>query len=193
MRALMVSSTDAEPLPRIGLLLAGGGSTRMGLDKALLDFAGRPLIEHMLSVLGALPLARVLVSGSRPEYRGIEDLAPGRGPLGGIASVAVDLPDCELLVLPLDMPRLTPELLQRLLDASPAACVRFVGLPLPMRLRVDAPLRDRLRAWLDDAQAPRALHRLQAQLTIIELRLSPAERPQLQNCNTPEQWKEACV
>lgn len=189
----MATATRTEPLSRVGLLLAGGGSTRMGRDKALLDFAGRPLIAHMLGVLEALPLARVLVSGSRPEFQGIEDLAPGRGPLGGIASVVVDLPDCELLVLPLDMPRLTPQLLQRLLDAPPAACVRFVDLPLPMRLGVDAALRERLRAWLDDPQAPRALHRLQAQLPMIELDVSAAEHPQLQNCNTPEQWKEACA
>jgi molybdenum cofactor guanylyltransferase len=188
----MASATELDPLPRFGLLLAGGGSTRMGRDKALLEFEGRPLIEHMRGLLAALPLGRVLVSGRRPGFQGIEDLAPGRGPLAGIASVAIGLPDCQLLVLPLDMPRLQAGLLQRLLDAPPAACVRFAGLPLPMRLRVDAALRAWLRGWLEDAQAPRALHRLQAQLSTIELEPALAERPQLQNCNTPEQWKEVC-
>ena len=39
-------------------VLAGGQSTRMGRDKALIEFHGRPLIEHVLAKLRALGLAR---------------------------------------------------------------------------------------------------------------------------------------
>ncbi len=34
-----------------GFVLAGGQSSRMGRDKALLTFAGQPLIAHALAIL----------------------------------------------------------------------------------------------------------------------------------------------
>ena len=38
-----------------GLILAGGQSSRMGTDKALLDIAGQPLLQHII--------ARMILSG----------------------------------------------------------------------------------------------------------------------------------
>jgi molybdopterin-guanine dinucleotide biosynthesis protein A len=184
----VATSTDAT-VPRIGLLLAGGASTRMGRDKAGLDWQGQPLIAHMHALLSALPLSQVVVSGARPEYAGVIDQAPGRGPLGGIASAAQVLPDCVLLVVPVDMPRLALPLLQRLLDAPPRACTRFAESPLPMRLQLDGDLRLWLAAWLRDPDAPRALHRLQAALNVQSLALGPEERAQLANANTPADWQ----
>lgn len=184
------TATEAS-LPRIGLLLAGGASTRMGRDKAGLDWQGRPLIAHMHALLSALPLQQVVVSGSRPEFGGIVDESPGRGPLGGIASAAQAMPDCELLVLAVDTPGLSPSLLQRLLNAPASACVRFGESPLPMRLRLDSELRGWLRGWLRDAEAPRALHRLQARLQVQQLQLDPQDLRQLANLNTPEEWAQA--
>lgn len=184
----VATSTDAT-VPRIGLLLAGGASTRMGRDKAGLDWQGQPLIAHMHALLSALPLSQVVVSGARPEYAGVIDQAPGRGPLGGIASAAQVLPDCGLLVVPVDMPRLALPLLQQLLDAPPRACTRFAESPLPMRLQLDGDLRLWLAAWLRDPDAPRALHRLQAALNVQSLALGPEERAQLANANTPADWQ----
>lgn len=185
----VATSTDAS-VPRIGLLLAGGASTRMGRDKARLDWQGQPLIAHMHALLSALPLSQVVVSGARPEYAGVIDQAPGRGPLGGIASVAQMLPDCVLFVVPVDMPRLALPLLHRLLDAPPRACTRFAESPLPMRLQLDGELRLWLASWLGDSDAPRALHRLQAALAVQSLSLGPEECALLDNVNTPEDWRK---
>jgi molybdenum cofactor guanylyltransferase len=188
----VATSTDLR-LPRIGLLLAGGASSRMGQDKATLAWHGRPLIERMLERLQTLALDRVVVSGLRPAFDGIPDIAPARGPLGGIASAAQSLPDCDLLIVPVDMPQLGQALLGRLLDSAAGACVRLGDSPLPMRLRLDAELRTWLAAWLQDPDAPRALHRLQARVGVTALPLSADEGGQLVNVNTPAEWDEACA
>jgi molybdopterin-guanine dinucleotide biosynthesis protein A len=90
-----------------GFVLAGGRSSRMGRDKALLSHAGRPLVAHAVSLLRTAGLEPHIL-GSRPDLAQyapvIEDLHPGCGPLGGIeaaltasnsewnAFVSVDVP-----------------------------------------------------------------------------------------------------
>ena len=71
-----------------GYVLAGGGSTRFGQDKALVEFNGQPMLLRMRDLLKSL-LNRVDVIAAPGKYAsiGIEsiaDLWPGEGPLGGI-------------------------------------------------------------------------------------------------------------
>ena len=61
-----------------GFILAGGKSSRMGRDKALLDWHGRPLVAHMVQVLETAT-DEVRVVGRDP----LPDRVPGRGPLSG--------------------------------------------------------------------------------------------------------------
>ncbi|MBB6144917.1 molybdopterin-guanine dinucleotide biosynthesis protein A [Silvibacterium bohemicum] len=96
-------------------VLAGGLSSRMGRDKALLEWRGRPLIEHALDKLRSLGFTpRIL--GVRPDLARfapvIPDNIPARGPLGGIEA-ALSLTDADLnLFLPVDLPRLPVEFLR---------------------------------------------------------------------------------
>lgn len=179
----------------IGIVLAGGRSTRMGRgrDKALLPWQGRPLIERQIAVLRAAGADPVHVSGNRPAYDGIPDAIPGAGPLSGLASVAAICPDAELLVIPVDMPRLSAALLRRLRgDARRAGCLRFAEHVLPMRLRWDG----RCRAILDALMQPadprlRSLRALQQRIGVDELELSADDAMELIDCNTEDVWKMA--
>jgi molybdenum cofactor cytidylyltransferase len=45
-----------------GLVLAAGGSTRMGRPKQLAELGGRPLLEHALEALAAAPVDQVVVA-----------------------------------------------------------------------------------------------------------------------------------
>lgn len=72
------------------ILLAGGASRRMGQDKALLDWHGVPLLQHLASQLQP-HFGEVLISGDPARYaftglRVVEDLQPEQGPLMGVYS-----------------------------------------------------------------------------------------------------------
>ncbi|HET7516599.1 MAG TPA: NTP transferase domain-containing protein, partial [Actinomycetes bacterium] len=46
----------------LGVVLAAGGSTRMGRPKQLAELDGRPLLAHVLTAVGAAPVDRVVVT-----------------------------------------------------------------------------------------------------------------------------------
>src|SRR5690625_331533 len=180
-------------LPLIGIVLAGGRSSRMGRDKALLRWRGQTLLDHQLETLRLSGVDQTCVSGRRPEHNGIADPQPGAGPLGGLAGVAAFIQeDVNLLVVPVDMPLLSPELLRRLGRENPAAnCLRFAEKILPMRLRLDRIARRLLQQRLDaERTGERSLHALQSDLNAAELALDEAEANQLVDCNTPAVWQE---
>ncbi|MGH9564163.1 MAG: molybdenum cofactor guanylyltransferase [Terracidiphilus sp.] len=101
-----------------GFILAGGHSSRMGRDKALLEFAGRLLIVHTLAILeqAGLPAA---IAGAAPSARAplglfaplIQDSAPGKGPLSGICAALASTSARYEVFLPVDLPFLPPPLL----------------------------------------------------------------------------------
>ena len=46
----------------LGVVLAAGGSTRMGRPKQLAELDGRPLLAHVLAAVAEAPLDRVVVA-----------------------------------------------------------------------------------------------------------------------------------
>ena len=94
-----------------GLVLAGGKSERMGTDKSLLAYHGRPQREHLYDML--LPVCqKVFVScntaqNANMEIPGIEDRFLGLGPMGGLLSAFQSAPDAAWLTVAGDMPDLT--------------------------------------------------------------------------------------
>ena len=94
------------------VLLAGGESTRMGRDKATLEWRGLPLWAYQLQKLRALTSnifvsARFAVRWRPADVKLVIDESPSRGPLSGLtASLGITETDC-LLVLAVDMPFMT--------------------------------------------------------------------------------------
>ena len=69
------------------VLLAGGKSSRMGRDKALLEIDGEPLWRRQLATLRALEPEQLMVSGPpRGEGETVADEIEDAGPLGGVAA-----------------------------------------------------------------------------------------------------------
>ena len=117
-----------------GIVLAGGRSSRMGVDKASLVLGGRTLIQRTIDALGeaADEIVVVRAPGQQlPELQSprplriVEDPVEGEGPLIGIAAGLSAATAPVALVVGCDMPFLRPALL-RLLAERAAAGRRFV-------------------------------------------------------------------
>jgi molybdopterin-guanine dinucleotide biosynthesis protein A len=96
---------------------AGGQSSRMGEDKALKMFLGRPLIQRVIERLS--PIAdEVIVTTNRPEdyrfldLRLVSDIKPGRGALGGLYTAIASASRPIVAVVACDMPFANPTLLR---------------------------------------------------------------------------------
>ena len=109
----------------IGVVLAGGLGLRLGGGKAAVELAGRPLISYPLAAL-ATALREVAViaksDSELPSLPGvtvwIEPDAP-RHPLVGLVEALGIAGDRPVVVCPVDLPFVTPELIGRLARADP--------------------------------------------------------------------------
>jgi len=173
----------------IGLILAGGLSSRMGEDKALMEIDGLSMLERTTRILRSVGAERVIVSGTRPG--GIPDRWPQAGPVGGMASAVDEIPDADLLVVPVDMPRLDQAVLAPLLSERSQRATRWAGHPLPMRLSLDAGTRDALAALMTLTGRDRSVSALQTRIGTTTLPLEGLDPLLLANCNTPDEWREA--
>jgi molybdopterin-guanine dinucleotide biosynthesis protein A len=100
------------------VLLAGGGSRRMGKDKATLLFRGKPLWQIQLELLRKLEPTEIFVSArTDPAWRPanvhfVADDPPSCGPLSGLAAALAQMRAKRLLALAIDMPFMTEKYLR---------------------------------------------------------------------------------
>lgn len=106
-----------------GVILAGGRSTRMGRDKALLQFQGKPFIQHVADTLRSVFNEVIIVSDHGERYAFLDlpifdDRFKSCGPLGGIHSALIHVKTVAVFVLSCDLPLVGREIIQRVLDSS---------------------------------------------------------------------------
>jgi molybdopterin-guanine dinucleotide biosynthesis protein A len=103
-----------------GLVLAGGLSTRMGTDKSLLDYRGKPQREYLFELLSGF-CTRVFTSCRKgqdvpPALNPIVDSFAYPGPINGILSAFQLYPQNAWLIVAVDMPFVDAEALKLLLN-----------------------------------------------------------------------------
>ena len=130
MTLLASNSLQLPRYPRdaiTGLVLAGGLARRMGgMDKGLVELAGRPMIEHVLDALRP-QVGALLINANRNVDRYaaygfpvVSDTLQGfMGPLAGVLAALQRLATEFLVTVPCDAPLVAPDLVGRL----HAACV----------------------------------------------------------------------
>lgn len=104
------------------VILAGGQSTRMGSDKAVISFEGRRLIDILIGRYAG-KAERILLSAREDYGTGLaiisDDPDAPDGPVGGIFSVAAGLQDMQpgidgFVTVPVDAPHAPVDLIERL-------------------------------------------------------------------------------
>lgn len=186
--------------PVVGLVLAGGLSSRMQRDKASLQYRGKSQLERAFELAaGYLPEVYVSVRASqaadptRLRYPLIVDSVPGEGPIVGIRSALAARPDVAWLVLACDLPFLSETALSQLLaERDPAASATAFrsthdGLPEPLCAIWEPRSAAELAAYqAADGRCPRKfLIRHGAKV------LEPRDRRALDNVNTPDEYRDA--
>jgi molybdopterin-guanine dinucleotide biosynthesis protein A len=182
-------------------VLAGGKSTRMGTDKAFLEFSGRSLLANALELARAVA-AEVSIVGDPARFSAfgtvVQDAYPDRGPLGGIHAALASSGTEMNLMIAADLPLLDMRFLRYLIDVA-GNCDALVTVP---RLHdhyepLCAVYRKKFGTLAGEALAANR-NKVDALFSVIPVRLVSDDEfvsggfsfTMFRNVNTPEDWKQ---
>jgi len=177
-----------------GLVLAGGYSTRLGVDKGLVEYYGMPHRDYLLRLLKPYTACTWLSMrrGQQPDspLPVLYDTFPDMGPFSGVLTAVHYDTCCAWLAVACDFPLVDADLIAELIAARDpnALATCFMepesGLPEPL-LTIWEPAGGKV---LRDMFAERKSTSMMAVLKAGPVRLVKPSRPEcLWNANTPEQ------
>lgn len=166
------------------LILSGGQSRRMGRDKSQLKIEGLSLLQWQQQ--------RFQRAGF-PVFHSIKDNYSGYlGPLAGIEAAVSAYPEISSwLVIPVDMPSLSVEVMNHLLEASDSgpAVSCYSDQPFPLFIQDPKAVLRVLRQWLEDENGRRSVRALIKHFDGLCIDVG-SDQPEFNNINTPEQWRQ---
>ncbi|MGD8563877.1 MAG: molybdenum cofactor guanylyltransferase [Desulfarculaceae bacterium] len=163
----------------LGVILAGGPGNRLGGDKPFRTVWGKRLIDLALETLSQVCSKQVVVTSQVGAMADlpcdiIADRWPGQGPLAALATAFLDMNCDSLLVIPVDTPLVSVDLLR--LVAQPQEGDRAVALAGPRGL-------EPLLAWYHSSCLPPALRLIEANdrrprklLEVVKARIIPLDQ-----------------
>ncbi|MBS0408618.1 MAG: NTP transferase domain-containing protein [Proteobacteria bacterium] len=163
------------------IILVGGASSRMGADKAALDWGGRRAVDRVADLAREAGAGLVLTAGGDYGLPFVPDPSPQAGPVAGIMAAAPVFRDAGLdraLVLAVDAPTLGRADVAPLLDV-PGAGAAYEGFPLPAVIS--------MALLPDDADPDWPLRRLVERARLATLPCPPGLAGRLRGANTPEE------
>ena len=178
-----------------GVILAGGQSSRMGLDKATLPIAGTTLLEYMRAKLKRAGIDEIVICRNALGF--LNDDIPQLGPLGALYTLSQRYPGRRALIIPVDMPLLSVANLEQFqaaaIDVKPGDAnlpatlgQQIFPLYLPFTPAVNEALSKRVNQPDDLSIA--AFLRETAGRRLSNFAHS-ADDEEFFNANTPEQWQ----
>ncbi len=120
--------------------MAGGKSSRMGVDKSFVPFEGRPMIETVIERVTGLGDELILITNKPNDYTHLGlpmfgDLFPDHGPLGGIHTAVHHARHPHIFIVACDMPWLNRPLLEYMASLRETADIivpRWTKWPEPL-------------------------------------------------------------
>ncbi len=178
----------------IGVVLAGGLSSRMGSDKAKLCLGDQSMLSFSQHLLTQAGVDKVVISGA--NVGGIKDLFEQGGPLAGIYSAIQSERPSAILAIPVDMPFLQEQQLKelKLKGELSQRATYFNDSSLPIYLPVNALVNQYLEQefssakFLSTGKGP-SFKQIFKLCNALSIPLKDTQ--QLINTNTPEQFKQA--
>jgi molybdenum cofactor guanylyltransferase len=181
-------------------ILAGGQSSRMGSDKALLPWGDVTLLARSLANSQSV-CQRVFICGSRSLYdkfgEVLEDAQPGQGPLAGIHSALHGTETGLNLVLSVDLPLMQADFLAWLLQQADAGeqmitAPEALGRLQPLCAVYNRQVRDAVDEALaeGDLKVTRLFRRVPTRIIgEHEIRAAGFDLSIFTNVNTPEEYE----
>lgn len=190
------SIIKAKVAPVKGLILVGGKSTRMGYDKAKLNYHGKPQKENIKNIIENCGLKTFYSIGNnnifKPSENEISDKFIDLGPFGGICSAFQQNPNTAWLVIATDLPFIDEEIIQLLLtkrnSSKAATCIKGKGkqFPEPLITIYEPKAYPILLQYLAQGYSCPRKMLINSDVEIIEV-----EDHFIQNVNTPEEFEKA--
>jgi molybdopterin-guanine dinucleotide biosynthesis protein A len=196
------ANVTQEHQPVSGVILAGGQSSRMGENKALMALGGVRLIDRVVGVLREVFDELLMVTNTPEVYADVEvpmvgDVFPGKGSLGGIYSAIYHVTTPYCFAVACDMPFLNASLIRYLVaqragydvvmpdiqgDMQPLHAVYGKACLQPILRRLEA---DRLKiiGFLPQVRV--------RTVTAEDLRQVNPDLQAFRNLNTPEEFQDA--
>lgn len=174
------------------VILAGGQSKRMGQDKAELIWQGKPLWQHQYDIAQKCGNNNIFVARNQtgflqdnPDYLYYGPLAGFEAGLQKLAEIHGDY----LLVLPVDMPLVTPKILQKLIESARnqpdnKEVILYKGQVFPLLIHIS--VSDKLTEYL---KHKRSVQGFIAMLSKLEIEAEPDD--DFRNTNTLTEWNAA--
>ncbi len=181
-----------------GVILAAGESRRMGRPKALLDWRGITVLEHMIELIGAIADPVIVVAGCHAgairehgvKSTVIENPDPARGMLSSLKCGlrAVPPETGAVLFTPVDYPAVSA----RTLGALAAAAAANAPLAIPVfegrrghPVLIARPLVDEVLALADDGRASDVIHRHLGRAILVQVN----DRGVVEDIDDPETYE----
>ncbi len=104
-----------------GVILAGGKSTRMGVNKSFLQVGDKKIIERISDLMKLIFEKVILITNTPDDYKFLnlplfEDVYKWKGPLAGIHSALVHSGTEKIFVLSCDVPFMSKEMIEYIVD-----------------------------------------------------------------------------
>ncbi len=180
------------------LILAGGKSSRMGTDKALVNYQGKPMLQRVYQVATECTQQVYILTPWKERYQNILpsdcnyliETQPGKGPVNGLSEGLEKISADWILLLACDLPLLDIEIIQSWINKLSQIPTSTLAL-VPQRLDIWEPMcgfykkevKEELDIFLKSGN--RSFQELLSGIEVEALEVDEKADLMLLNCNYP--------